>query len=199
MSWAAVAVAGVTYGVKTYKGYQQKKKGEKALSRLETPEYKIPNELYESLSDAEKSQVEGLPAEQKAEFVKNIERTQQSSLKASAERKGGLLGLQSSTSQETDAYTNLVQMDASARKQSKLQKKSEIERARARIARAKGEEFNVRENRYQQGLASAQGLIGAGEQNFMGGVSGLSSTAIGAIGSRQGTQDELGQGNLGGN
>lgn len=180
---AGTAIVGLaTAGLKAYQGYKQKKAAEKALAGLKQPEYIIPQELYDNLTDAEKRQVEGLPAEQKAEFVKNIARSQQQALQESADKKGGLLGIQQSANQQTDAYNNLIQMDAAARKESELQKRADIERARTQIAVAKDNRFNVAEGRYQEGLASAQGNIGAGTQNIYGAFSTLGSTALGVAG-----------------
>lgn len=178
----AAIVGGLSGGFKAYQGYKQRKAGEKAMAGLVQPEYKIPDELYANLSDAEKKQVEGLPAEQKAEFVKNIERSRQSSLKASADRKGGLLGIQESARNETDSYNNLVQMDASARKQSQLEKEAAIRSARGDLANAKNMEYGIREGQYDQQLNAAQSNIGAGMQNFMGGITQLGTTALGVAG-----------------
>lgn len=161
-----------------YEGNKQKKAGEAALSKLKKPVYEIPKELYDNLSDAEKMQVEGLPAEQKKQFVQNTQRAQQSALKAQADRKGGLMGLQSAMQQETDAYTNLVSMDAAATKESEIRKQQQIQNARGAIAGAKNTQFNVQNQNYQQELQGAQGMIGAGQQNFMNGLQGLGSTAL---------------------
>lgn len=173
---AGISAASSLYGM--YQGHQQKKAGEKALKNLNKPSYEIPKELYDQLSDAEKMDVEGLPAEQKKQFVQNLERSQQSALKASADRKGGLMGLQSSMQQETDAYTNLVSMDAAARKESELRKQQAISQARAGIASAKERQFDIAQGDYQQQLQSAQAMQGAGMQNIMGGIQGLGSTAL---------------------
>jgi len=173
---AGISAASSLYGM--YKGNEQKKAGEKAMGNLVKPTYEIPKELYENLSDAEKMEVEGLPAEQKKQFVQNVSRAQQSALKNQADRKGGLMGLQSSLQAETDAYTNLSSMDAAAQKESELRKQQEIKNARGAIAQAKDTQFNAQNADYQQGLQGAQGMIGSGMQNVMGGIQGLGSTAL---------------------
>lgn len=161
-----------------YQGNKQKKAGEAALKNAQKPTYTIPQELLDNLSDAEKMQVEGLPAEQKKEFVQNIERSQQAAMKASADRKGGLLGLQSSMNQEANAYSNLVSMDASARKQSELNKQAAIQGARGDIAGAKNMAYGEQKDFYNQQVESAQANIGAGMQNINQGLQGIGSAAM---------------------
>lgn len=181
MSWIAVgtlAVAAVSAGYQAYQGNKQKKEGQKAMDALKRPDYVIPQELYDNLSDAEKTQVEGLPPEMKKQFVQNLERGRQNTLKGLADRKAGLLGIQSSMSTENDAYSNLVSMDASALQQSRLQKKSDIAQARMAIAGAKDNQFNVNSSNYQQELAGAQGMIGAGMQNQSNAWNTLASGAM---------------------
>lgn len=173
---AGVGAATSLYGM--YQGNKQKKAGEQALKNAQKPTYTIPQELLDNLSDAEKMQVEGLPAEQKKEFVQNIERSQQSAMKASADRKGGLLGLQSSMNQEANAYSNLVSMDASARKESELNKQASIQGARGAIAGAKNMAYGEQKDFYNQQVDSAQANIGAGMQNFQQGLQGLASTGL---------------------
>ena len=80
--------------------------------------------------------------------------------------------------QETDAYTNLISMDAAARKESELRKQQAIGQARGSIAQAKNTEFDIANQNYQQQLQSAQAMQGAGMQNIMGGIQGLGSTAL---------------------
>ena len=162
-------------GFGMYQGMKQEKEGKKALANMNKPTYEIPQELYDNLSDAEKMEVEGLPAAQKKQFVQNVQRAQQSALKAQADRKGGLMGLQSAMQAETDAYTNLMSMDAAAQKESELRKQSMVQQARGAIAGAKDRQYQEQMGDYQQGVQSAQGMIGAGKQNFMQGLQGIGS------------------------
>ena len=186
MAWVAVGVAGASAAYKGYQGYQQKKAGEEALKGLNRPEYKISQQLLDNLSDAEKQQVQGLPAEQKAEFVKNLERSQQNAMKQSASRKGGLLGVQASTSQMNDQYTNLTSMDAAARKESELRKQANIQNARGAIAGAEDKQFAVNQQYYNQDLDSANAMIGAGMQNINQAIDTAGGAAMGAMGTMGG-------------
>lgn len=170
MTWIAVGTLAVTAATAVYKGYkgkQQEEKGkrDRAAAEAGKKEYTIPQELYDNLSDAEKKQVEGLPAEMKRQFVQNIERSQQSALKASADRKGGLLGVQESFSREKDAFSNLVGMDAAAMKESELRKEENIRKAKRDIAGAKDVKFGYQQQDYENKFNQAQANIGAGMQN----------------------------------
>ena len=184
MPFPLLAMAGVQAGISAfgaYQGHKQKKEGERALSKLDRPQYEIPQELYDNMSDAERMEVEGLPAAQKKAFVQNIERSQQQALKSQADRKGGLLGIQQSMQNETDAYSNLTSMDAAAYQQSKMNKQASIERARLGLAQAKDKKFGVQSAQYGEDVTSAQGMIGAGQQNLMQGLQGIGAAGINAM------------------
>jgi len=159
---------------KAYQGSQQEKEGKAAMKGLSAPTYQIPKELQENLSESEIKALEGLPTAQKNEYIKNLERSQQAALNASADRKGGLLGVQASAQQATDAFTNLVSMDAQAR----AQNEQVVQQNRMALAEAKDRQFGVQEGRYQQGLQSAQSMIGAGMQNKMSGYDTIAASAI---------------------
>ncbi len=186
MTMAAVGIstAVATVGMGAYQmidGKKQQKKAQEAMDSLRKPVYQIPQEILDNLSDAEKRQVEGLGAEQKQEYVKNIERSRQSYLKNSADRKAGLAGLQDSTNRANDQYTNLVSQDALMKQQNKKAKEQEIATARAGVANAKDQKFAFNMSDYQQQLTAAQGNYQAGGQNFNTGlsmaISGVTSAA----------------------
>jgi hypothetical protein len=175
---ASAGISAIMGGVQMYQGNKQKKAGEDALKNLNKPTYQIPDELRQNLKESELRALEGLPTEQKMEYVKNIERSQQQALQASAERKGGLMGIQQATSQANDMYTNLVSMDAAQR----AANEAIVQQNRGVLANAKDREFGVKEDRYQQGLASGQAMVGAGNQNFMQGLDTIAGSVIQAGG-----------------
>lgn len=175
---ASAGISAIMGGVQMYQGNKQKKAGEDALKSLNKPTYQIPDELRQNLKESELRALEGLPTEQKMEYVKNIERSQQQALQASAERKGGLMGIQQATSQANDMYTNLVSMDAAQR----AANEAIVQQNRGVLANAKDREFGVKEDRYQQGLASGQAMVGAGKQNYMQGLDTIAGSVIQAGG-----------------
>ena len=179
MTWVAAGAATVSLGVGIYK-HQQGKKQEKKAKREEKrlkdsrPEYTIPEELKRNLRESELRALEGLPTEQKKEYVRNLEKSQQGILQSQAERKGGLLGIQSATQQANEAFTNLVSMDAAARQVNQ----QTLQQNRLMMAAAKDKKFAFKEGRYQQDLQSVQEMYGAGMQNQAGGIDMMASSAM---------------------
>jgi len=177
MSWIAAGSAAVSIGVGIYKsqqGKKQEKEGKNALKNLVAPNYQIPEELQKNLTESELRALEGLPTAQKNQYIQNVQRQQQETLNAAADRKGGLLGIQESARNATDAYTNLVSMDAEAR----VRNQQQVQQNRLAIADAKDKQFAYKKGRYQDGLQSAQAMIGAGEQNFAGGLDTIAGSAL---------------------
>jgi len=179
MAIAAAAIAAVGLGVGMYKmhqGNQQKKKAKREERRLKAnkPEYVIPEEIKRNLRESELRALEGLPTEQKKEYIRNLEKSQQGVLQSQAERKGGLLGIQSATQQANDAFTNLVSMDAAARQANQ----QVLQQNRLMMAAAKDKQFGFKEGRYQQELQSVQAMYGAGMQNQAGGIDMMASSAM---------------------
>lgn len=174
---ASAISGGISLGMGAYKAYQgskQEQEGRDAMKRIVTPEYQIPDEIKQNLKESELRALEGMPSAQKKDYIQNIERSQQQQLQASADRKGGLLGIQSSAQQATDAFTNLVSMDAQAR----AENQQKLQQNRLIMAQEKQKQFDIKEGRYQQSLASAQGMIGAGMQNKMSGIDQMAASAL---------------------
>jgi len=171
---ASAGISALTGAYQMYKGNQQEKEGKNALKNLVAPNYQIPEELQKNLTESELRALEGLPTAQKNQYIQNVQRQQQETLNAAADRKGGLLGIQESARNATDAYTNLVSMDAEAR----VRNQQQVQQNRLAIADAKDKQFAYKEGRYQDGLQSAQAMIGAGKQNFAGGLDTIAGSAL---------------------
>ena len=167
MTWIAVGTTAVTVGTSVYQGQQAKKK-EAAMrgkmDSLEKPEYKIPQEIKDNLTSAEALSLEGLPAEQKKEYIQNVERSQVASMEASSDRQGGLLNVQNAIQQSNNAYNQLVSKDAAAREGNR----DKLSSARTDMANAKLQKQGAEKADYQQELLGIQGDIGAAiqQQNF---------------------------------
>ena len=54
---------------------------------MDRPNYEIPQEILDSLTDAQIQALRGMPAEQKQQYVDNVMRSQQASLDAMGDRK----------------------------------------------------------------------------------------------------------------
>ena len=81
----------------------------------EIPEYDIPQEVYDNMTDAEYWALEGMPAASKEKFIQESKRTGATALSRSADRKGGLGLVSSIAQQERDDSTQMLSMDAEAR------------------------------------------------------------------------------------
>lgn len=153
-----------------YVGKKQLAAGQELEAGLERPEYEIPPEIYQNLSQAQRMALEGLPAEQKRQFVENVQRTMQTGLTGITERGGGLAGITSLAQSSTDAYRNLLGQDVAARQQNW----AGLAQARSTVAGFRDVAFNINEMQpYAMDYMKAQSLMGAGMQNVMGGVQGI--------------------------
>ena len=98
-------------------GLAQYFKGKKAAASLVRPEYEIPPEIAQNMSAAELQALEGLPAEQKQQYIENIQRGSNEARGAATDRGLGVAGAVGIFQQQSDAYRNLLGMDAQARQQ----------------------------------------------------------------------------------
>jgi len=137
----------------------------------EIPEYDIPQETYENMTDAEYWSFQGLPEAQKQQFIEQSQRAGATALSRSAERKGGLGLVASAAQQEQDAATQLLSMDATQR----MQNLQNLYRARDAMANEKKIQYQSRLDKALQERQEVDNLRGAGLQNLMG----AGSTAAG--------------------
>src|SRR3990167_8170745 len=70
---AVAAIPAIAQGVY---GIAQLLKGAKLAREAKRPEYEIPEEVKQNLTQAEAMSFEGLPAEQKRQYIENLERQQ---------------------------------------------------------------------------------------------------------------------------
>ena len=169
MSWAAVIVGGVSLGLGVYqtvKGGQDKKK-------LKQPDSEIPEELKANQDIASQIAYEGLPASAKAEYNKQVQRSQAMMLSRSGELQSGIGAMAAGQIAAQDALSQFYVKDA----QAKIAGKRMLMNANTAMSAAKNREFGIQENRYQQDLASSQAMIGAGIQNIGNSV-GYGASAV---------------------
>tara|TARA_R110000803_G_scaffold16197_7_gene44488 strand:+ start:3676 stop:4791 length:1116 start_codon:yes stop_codon:yes gene_type:complete len=189
-TWVTIGVTAVGIGYSMYesdKAGKEKDKAKRAMDAQNKPNYIIPSELYKNLSEEEKRLVEGLPAQQKAEYVKSIERGRVSALRGAKDRKTGLQGLQASTSGANDAYSNLVSMDAQAKMKNKDQQRENIAAYRKDIAIAKNMQYGDQMRSYSAELKSNQADYQAAAQTQNAANQSAISMGIGAAGALAGS------------
>lgn len=174
---AMLASAAVSAGTGVY----QSMKAKKMADQSQRPTYEVPEEMKAAMSDAERLALEGLPQEQKQQYVENIQRANQSALRAQSDRKGGLAGIGAMHQNELDQYRNLLAMDAQARRQNQ----QNLQGMRGKMATIRDQEFKINKyNPYLQEQQDIRDIQAAGMQNIMTGVqqsiSGLGAANQGA-------------------
>lgn len=186
-----VTTAAILGGVQTVTGIAQYIKGRKLAKENKRPSYEIPNEIKQNLTQAQMMALEGLPAEQKKQYVDNIQRSQNFTLGAMDDRKAGLTGLSSLMQNSNDAYRNLLSMDAQAKQANQQQLMGQ----RGIMANYKDKAFDFNKVQpYEAAAQAAQAMQGAGMQNAFGGLSSIGGSlsggagGLGDIGKTTGTQ-----------
>lgn len=166
--------------VKGLFGGGQKRKGKKLLDSLQYPTESIPQEEIENQNLARQQAATGLPSEQYANAMKNIQRQQLTALRGAHDRRGGL-GLIGGIQQGTnDATLNLDTADA----RQKIANQNNLMNVNNRLAGWKDKiwQNNVKE-KYNRDYSYGMGLLGAGNQNVASGIDqGLSGIGRGLSG-----------------
>lgn len=161
--------------VKGLTGTAQFIKGNRVLKGIKRPTYEIPSEIAKNLSISERMALEGLPEEQRKQYIDNLNRQTGSVLSGFTSRKAGLTGLTNLTQTQSDAFRNLMVEDAAAKQQNQLAAMQQ--RNIMASYRDKAFEYNKAQP-YEQKLAEGQALQGAGLQNIFNGVDELAGTAL---------------------
>lgn len=140
--------------------YFKAKKMEKANKR---PDYNIPQEISQNLTDAQRMALQGLPEEQRQQFINNIQRGTAFGMSQLGSRKAGLAGLATMNQQQQDAYGNLLSMDAQARQQNQ----QGLMNQRQVMADYRDQQFQLNKlNPFYEKQAEIEALKGAGIQNI---------------------------------
>ena len=162
-----VVSASILGGIQAAAGIAQYIKGRQIAKSNVRPTYEIPTEISQNLTQAQMAALEGLPPEQKKQYVENVQRQQNFGLTALGERKSGIAGLAALTQSGSDAYKDLLSADAAARAENQQRLMS----AREQMAGYKDKSFELNKLLpYQEKAEAATGLQGAGLQNIMGGL-----------------------------
>lgn len=160
-------------GLDTAYGIYQTIKGNKLAKNNIRPTYQVPDEIKSKLTNAQMMALEGLPAEQKQEYINDLQRSANFGLSALNDRQAGLAGLGSLVQNQNDAYSNLLSQDAAAR-QANQRYAGEVQ---SEMAGYKDRAFDYNKVQpYQEKAAAARSLMGAGIQNIQGGLGGLTDT-----------------------
>ncbi len=148
---ATTTLGAVQLGIGMYKQKHNKR-----------PDYEIPQEVQQNLTQAQQEALQGLPEEQRQMFISNIERNSANALGQIGSRSGGLAGVAAVNQNSNDSYGKLLAMDSQAR----MANKDKLYGMRQNVADYKDQAWQVNKlNPYYENTASNNALIGAGMQN----------------------------------
>lgn len=168
-----VTTSAILGGIQTASGIAQYIKGNQMAKKNKRPDYQVPQEISDNLSQAQMQALEGLSPEQKQQYVENVQRQQNFGLNAMGDRKAGISGLATLTQSGNDAYNNLLTQDSQAR----MQNQQGLMDARTEVANFKDKGFELNKLLpYQQKAEAATALKGAGIQTAVSGLSNLQNT-----------------------
>lgn len=167
---------------KTIYGVGQTIGGNKNLKNLDRPTYEVSPEITQNRNLAGQIASQGLPDSSKNFYTDSIERGLGSTI-SSAERTGAGLGaVQDAYSTSTDAFRNLLALDANA----KMKNQQVLMDANKDLADQKLRAFDYNQNiPYQQAYNKYTQQTNSGSQNIFGGLEGLASAFTGGIGGGQ--------------
>ena len=157
----------------------------------EIPEYDIPSEVYDNMTDAEYWALQGMPEASRQQFIQESKRTGATALSRSASHKGGLGLISSIAQQERDDATKMLSMDAEAR----MGNLDRLFRARDTVSQQKGVKQEWAKDKVMAKRDEVNELIGGGLQNIMGaggtfaGLDSASDSAGGIFEDLFGTKD----------
>lgn len=178
MTWVA---AGVASGAATMAGVQYiKGKRDQKRDEQNRPKYEIPTEVSQNLDLAKHQALQGLPEEQKQQYLDNLNKSAGYSLNNMTSLKSGLVGLGQVNEQMNQGYQNMLGMDSQAR-QNNL---NQVYAQNQNMANYKDQAYQLNQlNPYYEGIARREARTGALFQNlnnaatmgvggFMGGQQG---------------------------
>ena len=163
-AWVGVALAAIQAGV----GIWQAVEGSKMAKGAERPEYETPQAMLDAMTLAERKAFEGLPPEVKKEFMQASQRMTAASLRQVGERRGGLGVIPQLYQKQMEGARQLSLMDVAAREKNL----ANLQQMRMKMAPYQQQEWQwEKAEPYQQTMATAAALQGAGMKNIMGGIS----------------------------
>ena len=167
-----MSLTGALLAAQVLGGVAQAGIGISQASKLNRPEYEIPAEIEANMTRAQRMSYQGLPDEQKREFLTQIERQMTSSMIGLSDRKAGIGAITALNQQANDSTMKLLSADT-AQRMSNINTLYDISNKYSEFSDRK---FMMNEMQpFQENMASAQQLQAAGLQNIMSGISGFAS------------------------
>lgn len=150
-------VVGLGYGL--YTGSEAEK------ANKNRPKYEIPPEYLANLTEAEQQALQGLPEQQKQDYINSLNRNTAYSLSALGNRKSGINGVAELNQNNQDAMLKLGVADAQARKANT----ETLYGIRNQVGDQRTMQFQTNElNPYYENRAQQNAQAGATAQNLAG-------------------------------
>jgi hypothetical protein len=179
-----IAALAAQAGTGLYQMYRGNKLAKEAEAMRQ--DYKTPQVIKDSLTNAQTRALEGMPAEMKAEYIQSLQNSTQSGINTLSDRKAAISGVESLLRNEQESLTNLASQDASM----KLGAEANLQGVQQNVAEYMDKEFGINFLQpYKAKLAAAEGMKGAGMQNTYGVLGSAASMSQ----DNQTLQDILGQ------
>jgi len=174
MTWIAVGV-GVA-GTQAVIGGAQYFANKKRIAKEEANrvKYKIPDEVYQNLNQSQQQALQGLPEEQKQQYLSNLQRSSSYALGQAGTRKAGLAGVSAINEQQNVGYGNMLAQDSAAR----MQNQDKLIGQRANVADYKNMAFSQEKNAQDVYNAKANANVGTLTQNLMGAAGSVAGIKI---------------------
>lgn len=152
----------------------QKAKANRLLANLKRPDYNIPQEVMDNQAIAKNRANSGLPAQQYAQSMQNIERQKNASLNTLNSRRSLLAGIGRVQQGATDATVGLDVADA----KQKIANEQGLMRANTQVAGFKDKQWDWnKRQKYEQDFQYGMSLLGSGNQNMLNSVDKLAAGA----------------------
>jgi hypothetical protein len=179
MPFTATAIAGVAMGaVQAGIGIYQTYKGNQLAKNNIRPKYEIPDVIKQQLNTAELQAIEGLPEQQRQNYIDSMLQQYTTAISASNDRRGGLSSIASLQNSMNDSNKNLLAMDAQAR-QNNI---NSLQNTRSNYATYVDKQFELNQlNPFMEKAQAAQAMKGSGMQNIMGGLKGAVSSVVTSV------------------
>jgi hypothetical protein len=151
-------------GAQALIGGAQYLKGRKDIKNLERPEMTTPAELEQNKKLAQQAALEGMPEAVKNQYVEQITGGLSNQIYGARTSGRGFQGAGEALDATNMAFMNLAAMDADIASKSR----QELYGANQALAQWNQQKQAMAQEEYQQKLAGAQAMGGAGMQNIMG-------------------------------
>lgn len=183
--------------IKGIAGSKQKHEGNFMLRNLQYPTEQLPSEITQNQVAAQQQAATGLPSEQYAQAMKNIQQSQLLALQSAHNRRAGIGAIPGIQQGTNDATLNLNAKDASML----LANKQNLQNVNNQVAGWKSRLFNSNvRGKYNQDRGYALDLMGAGNTNLYAGldqgVAGLGMIGKGLFGKNNSNSNSQIYGNL---